>query len=68
VELAQAIVECSRATNPMSDEEGEDLVAQCQKTMKAALCPLEPAFSTRRYWRRPCRLATTPEERAVCGT
>lgn len=37
--LADAIVRCSAAANPHSDEEGEDLVAQCDLTMKAALCP-----------------------------
>lgn len=26
------IVECAKAANPMSDEEGEDLVAQCERT------------------------------------
>jgi hypothetical protein len=26
---AKFIIECARAANPMSDEEGEDLVAQC---------------------------------------
>jgi len=33
VQEAQAfIVDCAAAANPMSDEEGEDLVAQCERT------------------------------------
>lgn len=37
--LATFIVECARAANPMSDEEGEDLVAQCMRTGIIAICP-----------------------------
>lgn len=29
---SEFIVECSKAANPMSDEEGEDLVSQCEQT------------------------------------
>ncbi|MEK6883495.1 MAG: hypothetical protein AABY22_27960, partial [Nanoarchaeota archaeon] len=31
---AQFVVNCARAANPHSDEEGEDLVAQCEQTAK----------------------------------
>lgn len=31
---AKFIVECASAANPMSDEEGEDLVYQCELTAK----------------------------------
>ena len=37
--LAAFVVDCSRAANPKSDEEGEDLVAQCQGTAEKILCP-----------------------------
>ncbi len=37
--LAVFIVECAKAANPMSDEEGEDLVAQCESSGKNTLCP-----------------------------
>jgi hypothetical protein len=37
--LSQAILSCVKNGNPMSDEEGEDLVAQCAESMKAAVCP-----------------------------
>lgn len=31
---AQFIVDCAKAANPLSDEEGEDLVYQCELTAK----------------------------------
>lgn len=34
------VVKCSEAANPKSDEEGEDLVAQCEKTAKTTICPI----------------------------
>ena len=39
-QLAKFIVDCSTAANPKSDEEGEDLVAQCESTGLRTLCPL----------------------------
>lgn len=36
--LAKFIIECSKAANPLSDEEGEDLVAQCERTGERTLC------------------------------
>ena len=39
--VAKYVVECSRAANPLSDEEGEDLVSQCETTMRRALCPIK---------------------------
>ena len=35
---AKFIIECARAANPMSDEEGEDLVAQCEITSSRLFC------------------------------
>lgn len=37
--LAKFIVDCAKAANPMSDEEGEDLVEQCEKTGRGIICP-----------------------------
>lgn len=37
-ELSRAVIECAQAANPMSDEEGEDLVAQCEETMRRTYC------------------------------
>ncbi len=38
--LAKFVVDCSTAANPKSDEEGEDLVAQCEKMGVASICPM----------------------------
>ena len=38
VEVMKSIVDCSKAANPLSDEEGEDLVRQCQITAERILC------------------------------
>lgn len=38
-ELAEFIIKCSEAANPKSDEEGEDLVIQCERTGTNTLCP-----------------------------
>jgi hypothetical protein len=35
---AKFIIECARAANPMSDEEGEDLVAQCDIISSRLFC------------------------------
>lgn len=35
---AKFIIDCAKAANPMSDEEGEDLVKQCEKTSESLFC------------------------------
>lgn len=35
---AEFIINCAKAANPMSDEEGEDLVLQCQRTSRDLFC------------------------------
>ena len=35
---AKFIVDCAKAANPMSDEEGEDLVKQCAITAENLFC------------------------------
>lgn len=37
--LADFILQCARNANPMSDEEGEDLVIQCERTGLRTICP-----------------------------
>ena len=32
------VVDCAKAANPLSDEEGEDLVAQCERTATNFTC------------------------------
>lgn len=66
-ELADRIIECSRAANPMADEEGEDLVRQCEKTMRETICPAVRGFQGgRTLYPMPCRMASTSEEIEVC--
>ncbi len=36
--LGQFVINCSEAANPKSDEEGEDLVAQCERTGRRIFC------------------------------
>lgn len=62
---AQFVLDCAAAANPLSDEEGEDLVAQCQATADAMLC--------KRGWyvyqwgqRVPCDEATLVELVQAC--
>ena len=35
---AEFIINCAKAANPMSDEEGEDLVLQCERTSRHLFC------------------------------
>lgn len=37
--VAEYTVACAKAANPMSDEEGEDLVAECRRSSMVILCP-----------------------------
>lgn len=37
--LRDFILECAKVANPMSDEEGEDLVRQCEFTGERVMCP-----------------------------
>lgn len=39
VMFAQMIIQCSAAANTKSDEEGEDVVEQCEVSIRKALCP-----------------------------
>lgn len=47
--LAKFIIDCSAAANPKSDEEGEDLVAQCELTGTKTLCPVVSLCRTTFY-------------------
>lgn len=38
---AAFIINCAKAANPLSDEEGEDLVAQCERTSEHLFCKTE---------------------------
>lgn len=65
---ATFIVQCSTAANPHSDEEGEDLVSQCETTATNLFCAEEPAlYFHDTYSRVPCSRAKNDLERKVCG-
>lgn len=36
--VAEFVLECAKAANPHSDEEGEDLVLQCERTALHLFC------------------------------
>ena len=37
-DVSKFIIDCAFSANPKSDEEGEDLVKQCEETAKRMLC------------------------------
>lgn len=45
-QLAEFVLTCAKNANPLSDEEGEDLVAQCQKTGTQVVCPVVTSHVT----------------------
>jgi hypothetical protein len=53
---AAFIIDCARAANPLSDEEGEDLVHQCQKTAEGLMCPSSPYVYLGDYHWEPCAM------------
>lgn len=44
--LADFIIKCNESANPKSDEEGEDLVIQCERTGNNTLCPAQKVCQT----------------------
>lgn len=66
-ERARFIIECTKAGNPMSDEEGEDLVAECGTQAEYLYCPMVRAFRERgQSVSYPCRLAHDKHQRGAC--
>ncbi len=55
--LAEAIIACVKAGNPLSDEEGEDLVEQCHASMVSVLCKNEWFYVREGYDRVLCSRA-----------
>ncbi len=70
-EVAKFIVDCAKAANPMSDEEGEDLVEACDKSAKSIFCKEVNGFCYRTNGRssafKPCSEALTFSEKEACG-
>ena len=46
---AEFIIACAKAANPMSDEEGEDLVKQCEWTSQNLFCRYKENQNESRY-------------------
>lgn len=62
---AKFIVECAAAANPKSDEEGEDLVAECGKQAEKLFCTRERTFWDGSH-HIPCSRAVDADERTAC--
>jgi hypothetical protein len=66
------VVKCAEAANPKSDEEGEDLVAQCEETARRLHCVRENWFlmtwnATAGDWDRCLCGYSDVTGRAVCA-
>jgi hypothetical protein len=62
---AAFVLECTAAGNPYSDEEGEDLVSQCEMTARSLFCE----FVAVACWEggcTPCSVTRQPDELAAC--
>ncbi len=42
--ISKFVVDCAKAANPLSDEEGEDLVAECRITGFTIFCETETVY------------------------
>jgi hypothetical protein len=60
------ILECAKAANPLSDEEGEDLVKQCQATAADLFCPKEKFVQVSDYEWQHCGAVTDIRHKEAC--
>lgn len=70
-QAAQFVIDCARAANPHSDEEGEDLVAQCEYTSRNFYTTYVPQCAVHRDFdlvaKYNCTAPDLPEPcKAVC--
>ena len=62
---AEFIVKCAQAANPLSDEEGEDLVQQCESTAKSIYATkVWYAYQGKSAWYHKCESADLKETKA----
>ena len=71
--ITDFIINCANAANPMSDEEGEDLVYGCASIAEKIYCYNQPHIYYRdvghNYQRiLPCNKAATKEEKDLCAS
>ena len=64
---AKFVLDCATAANPHSDEEGEDLVSQCESTAAALFCSSVPVACRSGEVCVPCAEATDPKRLAACA-
>lgn len=57
---ARFVIDCAAAGNPKSDEEGEDLVWQCERTARALFGVTRWSVSIAAYQYIPCETADGP--------
>jgi len=59
---AEFVLQCVKNANPMSDEEPEDMVAECGHTAEKIFCPLTKVYVTRMSNKTYTRMnvSTTP--------
>lgn len=64
-EAKECLVQCAEAANPMSDEEGEDLVTQCEESCTNIYCWSRWRYlQDGRWW--DCRKGLANETREAC--
>ena len=71
-EAANFVLLCAEAANPMSDEEPEDMIKQCQITAKELVCEqgftyFSPSSAAALTIVRSCKSARTAREKKFCG-
>ncbi len=65
--LAEFILVCAKNANPLSDEEGEDLVKECRFSGIKVFCSAEKGFRIGSGHTIPCEEAFTQKEKNKCG-
>ncbi len=65
--LAEFVLQCAKNANPLSDEEGEDLVRECRRTGITLYCTNTPGFTVKSSHTIPCDKAETVREKDICG-
>lgn len=68
---AEWVAKCAEAANPKSDEEGEDLVAQCDVSSKSLFCKhrwVSYNDSGGLYKPVPCSLTKEPDRLRACSS
>jgi hypothetical protein len=63
---SEFILTCAKNANPMSDEEGEDLVQQCEETAEHLFCPKVP-WAYIDYEGIPCSQTTDESRKQACN-